>query len=58
MISFGPEYPLDGLPLARPEALVAELGKGVVKLGIAVGVARGRVEVWPGDRLKVSRNVR
>ena len=53
MISFGPEYPLDGLPLARPEALVAELGEGVVEHGVAVGVARGRVEVRPGDEVRL-----
>ena len=44
-----PEYPLDGLPLSRPEALVAELGEGVVEHGVAVCLARRRrrVEVRP-----------
>ena len=42
-----PEYPLDGLPLPRPEPLVAELGKGLVQHGVAVRLARRRIEVWP-----------
>ena len=35
-----PEYPLDGLPLPRPEPLVAELGEGLVQHGVAVRLAR------------------
>ena len=45
-----PEYPLDGLPLPRPEPLVAELGEGLVQHGVALRLARRRVEVWPEIR--------